>query len=95
MAVTLFWGGWLRPFPSVGWLAAPLNFGVPVVLFVGSGAMTFPLVKRLKDPMQQKVLVGAALLLLLLGALFLMPAVNQRGDRSVLVPAQGLAASST
>ena len=27
--------------------------------------MTFPLVKKLKDPIQQKVLVGAALLLLL------------------------------
>ena len=21
VAVTLFWGGWLRPFPSVAWLA--------------------------------------------------------------------------
>ncbi len=29
VAVTLFWGGWLRPFPSVGWLAMPLNYGVP------------------------------------------------------------------
>jgi NADH-quinone oxidoreductase subunit H len=77
VAVTLFWGGWLRPFPSVGWLAVPLNYGVPAVLFLGSGVMTFPLVKRLKDPMQQKVLVGAALLLLLLGALFLVPMVNQ------------------
>src|SRR5215469_10951509 len=27
VAVTLFWGGWLRPFPSVSWLAAPLNYG--------------------------------------------------------------------
>jgi NADH-quinone oxidoreductase subunit H len=77
VAVTLFWGGWLRPFPSVGWLAVPLNFGVPALLFFGSGLMTFPLVKRLKDPMQQKVLVGAALLLLLIGGLFLVPVVNQ------------------
>ncbi len=38
VAVTLFWGGWLRPFPSVGWLETPLNVGFPVVLFVGSGA---------------------------------------------------------
>ena len=29
VAVTLFWGGWLRPFPSVGWLEIPLNYGVP------------------------------------------------------------------
>ncbi len=76
VAVTLFWGGWLRPFPSVAWLDIPLNMAFPAVLFAGSGVMTLPLVRRLKDPMQQRVLVFAALLLLLLGALFLIPAVN-------------------
>ncbi len=29
VAVTLFWGGWLRPFPSVGWLDIPLNYVLP------------------------------------------------------------------
>jgi NADH-quinone oxidoreductase subunit H len=76
VAVTLFWGGWLRPFPSVSWLAIPLNYAFPVALFVGSGILTFPLVKRLVDPMQQKVLVACALLLLLIGALFAIPMVN-------------------
>jgi NADH-quinone oxidoreductase subunit H len=76
VAVTLFWGGWLRPFPSVGWLDIPLNMVFPVALFAGSGLMTFPLVKRLKDPIQQKVLVGAALLLLLIAALFAVPVIN-------------------
>jgi hypothetical protein len=33
VAVTVFWGGWLRPFPSVAWLAAPLNYGGPLVVF--------------------------------------------------------------
>ncbi len=77
VAVTLFWGGWLRPFPNVGWLEVPLNFGVPAILFFGSGILTLPLVRRLKDATQQKVLVGVALLLLLMGALFLVPVVNQ------------------
>src|SRR3989442_149078 len=76
VAVTLFWGGWLRPFPSIAWLDLPLNFGVPVILFVGSAALSVPLVKRLVDPTQQKVLVGVILLLVLLGALFAVPAVN-------------------
>ena len=40
VAVTLFWGGWLRPFPSVGWLDIPLNMAFPVVLFAGSGLLT-------------------------------------------------------
>src|SRR5579885_913990 len=76
VAVTLFWGGWLRPFPSVAWLEAPLDYGVPTLLFVGSGLLTFPLVKRLKDPIQRKVLAAVAFLLLGVGGLFLMPAVN-------------------
>lgn len=46
VAVTLFWGGWLRPFPSVPWLAAPLNVIFPVVLFAGSGLLTFPMATR-------------------------------------------------
>ena len=76
VAVTLFWGGWLRPFPSVGWLDIPLNVAFPVVLFVGSGAMTLTLVKKLKDTMQQKVLVVCALALVLVGAAFIVPVVN-------------------
>ncbi|HLK66482.1 MAG TPA: complex I subunit 1 family protein [Bryobacteraceae bacterium] len=76
VAVTLFWGGWLRPFPSIGWLDIPLNMVFPVVLFVGSGILSFPLVKRLKDPIQQKVLILCILLLVGLGLLFAIPIVN-------------------
>ena len=76
VAVTLFWGGWLRPFPSVHWLEAPLNMAFPVVLFAGSGILTLPLVKRLKDSMQQKVLILCALALIALGGAFAIPAVN-------------------
>lgn len=72
VAVTLFWGGWLRPFPSVAWLRIPLDVAFPVVLFVGSGAMTLPLIKKLKDPTQQKVLMGAAMLLVLLAVPFII-----------------------
>src|SRR5215468_4858581 len=76
VAVTLFLGGWLRPFSSVKWLDVPLNLIFPVVLFVGSGLACFPLVKRLKDPIQQKVLIAAAVLLVLVGLVLAIPAVN-------------------
>src|SRR5664279_1007753 len=76
VAVTLFWGGWLRPFPSIKWLDLPLNMAFPAILFAGSGLMTLTLVKKLKDTMQQKVLVGAALLLVLVAVVFLVPAIN-------------------
>ncbi len=75
VAVTLFWGGWLRPFPNVQWLA-PINFVLPFLLFAGSGASTFLLVKKLRDPLQQKVLIAVALLLVGAGALFLVPPFN-------------------
>ena len=75
VAVTLFWGGWLRPFPSVPWLAA-LNYIVPLVVFAGSGLSSLTLVRKMKDPLQQKVLVGVALVLVLIGALYMIPAVN-------------------
>jgi NADH-quinone oxidoreductase subunit H len=76
VAVTLFWGGWARPFPSVGWMEMPMNVVFPVVLFVGSAALTLPLAKKLKDRTQQLVLVLAALLLLVMAPMFIVPAVN-------------------
>jgi NADH-quinone oxidoreductase subunit H len=76
VAVTLFLGGWLRPFPSVAWLEAPLDVAFPVVLFVGSGALTLPLIRKLKEPIQQWVLLSVALLLVLMAALFVVPVIN-------------------
>jgi NADH-quinone oxidoreductase subunit H len=76
VAVTLFWGGWLRPFPSVEWLAIPLDTVFPAMLFIGSGASCFVLVKKLKDPVQQKTLIGAAILCMLAGVPFLIGPVN-------------------
>src|SRR5215467_9408231 len=75
VAVTLFWGGWLRPFPSVAALDA-LNYVAPFVIFIGSGIWSLKLVKKLVDPIQQKVLVGANLLLILVGLVFAVPMVN-------------------
>src|SRR6476620_4411767 len=49
VAVTLFWGGWLRPFPNVAWLEFPVNTLFPALLFIGSGASCFVLLKKLKD----------------------------------------------
>src|ERR1043166_4967938 len=76
VAVTLFWGGWLRPFPSIAALDA-LNYIEPFLIFVGSGVLSLKLVKRLVDPMQKKVLVLACLGLIGAGLLFMIPQVNQ------------------
>jgi NADH-quinone oxidoreductase subunit H len=76
VAVTLFWGGWLRPFPNVAWLAVPLNTIFPVVLFAGSGWLTYRMVKGVVDALQQKVLAGVAVVLVLFAGLFAVPAIN-------------------
>jgi NADH-quinone oxidoreductase subunit H len=78
VAVTLFWGGWLRPFPNVGFLELPFNVALPVLLFAGSGLASVPLARKLKDPLQAKVLLGVAALLVLVGLIFLVPPVNAR-----------------
>ena len=76
VAVTLFWGGWLRPFPSVSWLTMPLNYGVPFVAFAGSGAGCLYLIGRLVDRSQQIVLAAVAMALIGLGLVFLVPIFN-------------------
>jgi len=76
VAVTLFLGGWARPFPNVGWLEVPMNVAFPAVLFIGSAALTLPLARKLKDRTQQLVLVLVAVALIPIGVLFIIPVVN-------------------
>ncbi len=76
--ITLFWGGWLRPFPNVAWLEMPLNVIFPVALFVVSGLLTLRLTQRLwpKSPPRAAFLGLCALFLIGMGLLFLIPVVN-------------------
>lgn len=73
VAVTLFFGGWLRPFANVGFLEIPLNVGFPVLCFGAAGLGSLYLVRRLKLAHQRLVLIAVALFLLACGALFLIP----------------------
>jgi NADH-quinone oxidoreductase subunit H len=76
VAVTLFLGGWLRPFPNVGWLAIPFNVAFPVILLAGSGALSLILVGPMKSRIHKYLMVLVAAGLVLSGALFLIPVVN-------------------
>ncbi len=76
VAVTLFWGGWLRPFPSVAWLDYPLNAAFPFLAFAGTGAYCFPLARRLPNRPRALFLMFIGLCLVLIGALFLIPVVS-------------------
>jgi NADH-quinone oxidoreductase subunit H len=75
VAVTLFFGGWLRPFANVAFLELPLNVGFPVLCFAGTGLGSLYLVRRLKLSHQRLVLIAVALFLLAAAGLFLIPPV--------------------
>ena len=76
ICVTLFFGGWLRPFPNVGFLEMPLNFGLPAALF------GFIALACVRGAFRQIIagfklgMLGLAAAALLLAALFLLPPVN-------------------
>ena len=76
VAVTLFWGGWLRPFPNVAWLAIPLNYGVPVLLFAGAGLACFPMAFRETVRWRRIFMVVVALGVMACALPFLAPFVN-------------------
>ena len=76
VAITVFWGGWLRPFPNVAWLAAPLDYGGPLLLFGFIGALCLYLVKKQPIRGYAIAMVCLALAFFALAGLFLIPAVN-------------------
>jgi len=76
VAVTLFWGGWLRPFPSVAWLDYPLNNVFPFLALAATGAYCFPLARRLANRPRAIFLMVIGACLIVLGLPFLLPVVS-------------------
>ena len=77
IAVTLFFGGWLRPFPNVEFLETPLNVVFPILLFVLIGAGCAVGVKRLLLPEQKAVIGVVALGMFVIAGLFAVPLANE------------------
>jgi NADH-quinone oxidoreductase subunit H len=75
--VTLFFGGWLRPFPNVGALEIPMNYGVPLAVFGGAGLLCFYLVKKQPTRAYAMGLAGLGVCLAAVGLLFLIPGFNR------------------
>ncbi len=76
VAVTLFLGGWLRPFASVAALELPLNVGVPLIVFVGIAIYCVKLAGHCYYRYESVILVAIASVFLLVGMTFLVPAVR-------------------
>ena len=76
VAVTLFLGGWLRPFQSVRWLDVPVGYAIPALLFVGPGILCLPMARKLRSAPQRIGLMAIAALLIIAGVALCIPAIN-------------------
>ncbi len=74
IAVTLFWGGWLRPFPNQAWLDF-LNYA-PVAAFFGLGAFILWLGRQSRVAAERYFFIGLAVLCFILAAVVGHPRVN-------------------
>jgi NADH-quinone oxidoreductase subunit H len=71
VAVTLFLGGWLRPFSSVAALELPLNVGVPLLLLGGIAVYCANLARRCYYRYESVILLILASVFLLAGLAFM------------------------
>jgi NADH-quinone oxidoreductase subunit H len=76
VAVTLFLGGWLRPFANVHWLEIPLNVALPLLTFVGIGLYCAFRSRRVFYRFESLIMLALAAGFCLLGLLFLVPAIQ-------------------
>ena len=76
IGVTVFWGGWLRPFPNVEWLEIVFGYGFPMLVFGILGLMCVRGVLKLMLIEQKAVMavVGGGMFVFVL--LFAIPSVN-------------------
>lgn len=78
VAVTLFLGGWLRPFANVHWLEIPLNVALPLLTFVGIGLYCAMRSRRMFYRFEGFIMLALAAAFCVLGLLFLFPAIQVR-----------------
>jgi NADH-quinone oxidoreductase subunit H len=73
VAVTLFLGGWLRPFPNVPWLEVPLNVLFPLALLAGIGVYCAKLSRTSYFRYESAILIALGGLFAIGGIAFLVP----------------------
>jgi NADH-quinone oxidoreductase subunit H len=76
VAVTLFLGGWMRPFPNVAWLAFPLDVIFPLLTCWFIAAYCVRLVKGSFFAGEKILMFAIAAVFLAAGAVFLIPPIR-------------------
>jgi NADH-quinone oxidoreductase subunit H len=77
VAVTVFWGGWMRPFQNVAWLELPVSYGIPFLLFWTIAGGILWLARKPDLPFFRFILVTLAVGTAVLGMVILIPTVNR------------------
>ncbi len=76
VGVTLFLGGWLRPFANVAWLEIPFAYVIPVLAIGGPGAASLWMSPNVPHPIARAGLRVVGVALILFSLLFALPATN-------------------
>lgn len=76
VGVTLFLGGWLRPFANVQQLQFPMDVMVPCALFAALAIYCIHRARRMFYRYESAILIAIALVLIAIGAAFLVPAIR-------------------
>ncbi len=77
VAVTLFLGGWLRPFASIHWLAFVLDAVVPLLTFASIGIYCLQLSRSVYYRSEKLFLVTLAALFVVTSVVFLIPVTRE------------------
>jgi len=73
VAITVFLGGWLRPFPNVSWLAIPLDLVFPLLLFLGLAAYCVRIARTSFYRYEKGIMLVLAAAFALIGCIFIVP----------------------
>jgi NADH-quinone oxidoreductase subunit H len=77
VAVTLFLGGWLRPFPNAQWLRYPTTALLPLLTFAALAVYCVSRARRMYYVYEAVILIAMAAAFLLLGTAFLLPSIRE------------------
>ena len=73
VAITVFLGGWLRPFPNVGWLEIPIDVVFPLVSFLALAVYCVKIARSSFYRYEAGIMLVLAVAFALIGFAFLIP----------------------
>jgi len=77
IAITVFFGGWLRPFPNIAFLELPLNVAFPMLLLLAIGGGCALGATRVSLAYEKAIMGVLALTMFLVAAMFAVPMLNE------------------